>query len=204
MSSAGNFTQSTSIRVKAETDCWKDLQMTMWSCSLHYTMFPWQLSHLFEDSLWVVQHLGETVYNLITTDFCQYSMIMTLFTGNFQQLWPTVECAEFVPVFSSETDKQILILALLNPDIPYLCQQCRSRSVCFWRSQLIWICTVCHYLNLYQQSGSSNLKINSGSGILIYSAWQELRGTDTLSGVATLSILKKVYFKTPWKQILSF
>ena len=29
-----------------------------------------------------------------------------------------------------------------------LCKQCRSRSVGFWRSQLIWICTVCH--SVYQ------------------------------------------------------
>ena len=35
-------------------------------------------------------------------------------------------------------------LVLLNPDISCLCKQCRSRSVGFWRSQLIWICTVCH------------------------------------------------------------
>ena len=37
----------------------------------------------------------------------------------------------------------------LNPflaehDMPCLSKQCRSRSVGFWRSQLIWICTVCH------------------------------------------------------------
>ena len=38
-----------------------------------------------------------------------------------------------------------LTLVLLNPDIPCLCKQCRSRSFGFWRwSQLIWICTVCH------------------------------------------------------------
>ena len=37
-----------------------------------------------------------------------------------------------------------LTLVLLNPDISYLCKQCRSRSVGFWRSPLIWICTVCH------------------------------------------------------------
>ena len=37
-----------------------------------------------------------------------------------------------------------LTLVLLNPDIPDLCKQRRSRSVGFWRSQLIWICTVCH------------------------------------------------------------
>ena len=40
----------------------------------------------------------------------------------------------------------LLTLVLLNPDIPCLCKQCRSRSVGFWRSQLIWICTVCHYV----------------------------------------------------------
>ena len=37
-----------------------------------------------------------------------------------------------------------LTLVLLNHDIPCLCKQCRSRSVGFFRSQLIWICTVCH------------------------------------------------------------
>ena len=37
-----------------------------------------------------------------------------------------------------------LTLVLLSPDIPWPCKQCRSRSAGFWRSQLIWICTVCH------------------------------------------------------------
>ena len=31
-----------------------------------------------------------------------------------------------------------------NPDMPCHCKQRRSRSVGFFRSQLIWICTVCH------------------------------------------------------------
>ena len=39
----------------------------------------------------------------------------------------------------------ILTLVLLNPNILCLGKQCRSRSVGFWRSQLIWICTVCHW-----------------------------------------------------------
>ena len=43
----------------------------------------------------------------------------------------------------------VLILVLLNPDIPCFCKQCRSRSEGFWRSQLIWICTVCHCLWIY-------------------------------------------------------
>ena len=37
-----------------------------------------------------------------------------------------------------------LTLVLLTPDMPCLCKQCRSRSVGFWRSQLIWICIICH------------------------------------------------------------
>ena len=38
----------------------------------------------------------------------------------------------------------LLTLVLLNPDMSCLCKQCSSRSAGFWRSQLIWICTVCH------------------------------------------------------------
>ena len=30
-----------------------------------------------------------------------------------------------------------------EPGLPFLCKQCRFRSVGFWRCQLIWICTVC-------------------------------------------------------------
>ena len=45
-----------------------------------------------------------------------------------------------------------------EPDRPCLYKQCRSRSVGFWRSQLIWTFTVCHqHVNLYQQPRSSNL-----------------------------------------------
>ena len=31
-----------------------------------------------------------------------------------------------------------------EPGYTLFCKQCRSRSVGFFRSQLIWICTVCH------------------------------------------------------------
>ena len=33
-----------------------------------------------------------------------------------------------------------------EPGYTCLCKQCRSRSVGFWRSQMIWICTVCHLI----------------------------------------------------------
>ena len=45
----------------------------------------------------------------------------------------------------------LLTLVLLNPDIPCLCKQCRSRSVGFWRSN--WSGSalfVIQYVNLYQ------------------------------------------------------
>ena len=71
-----------------------------------------------------------------------------------------------------------LTLVLLNPDIPCLCKQCRARSVGFWRSQLIWICTVCHslcgFISIIWIKESDWLIIRSGLGILIYSAWQGL------------------------------
>ena len=69
-----------------------------------------------------------------------------------------------------------LTLVLLNPDMSCLCKQCRSRSVGFWRSQLIWICTVCHseceIMSTIWIKKSDWLKIWKGCGILIYSAGQ--------------------------------
>ena len=65
------------------------------------------------------------------------------------------------------------------PDIPCLCKQCRSRSVGFFRSQLIWICTVCHqvceFIQTIQIKLSDWLNTGSGCGSLIYSAWQGLK-----------------------------
>ena len=62
-------------------------------------------------------------------------------------LFSTRSCVE-VPLHLENLQNiksdSILTLVLLNPDKFCLCKQCRSRSVGFWRSQLIWICTVCH------------------------------------------------------------
>ena len=72
-----------------------------------------------------------------------------------------------------------LTLVLPNLDISCLCKQCRARSVGFWRSQLIWICTVwhsvCEFIATTWIKPSDWLKIRSGHGILIYSTWQGLR-----------------------------
>ena len=76
------------------------------------------------------------------------------------------------------TFRSSLTLVMLNPDIPCLCKQCRSRSVGFWRSQLIWICTVCHkvceFIAKIWIKWFDWLKIRSGCGKLIYSAGQGL------------------------------
>ena len=65
--------------------------------------------------------------------------------------------------------------------MPCLWKQCWSRSASFWRSQLIWICTVCHlvcgFVSITWIKLSDWLKIRRGHGILIYSAWQGLRAT---------------------------
>ena len=82
---------------------------------------------------------------------------------------------------SAQSD-QSLTLVLLNRDMPCFCKQCKS--VGFWRSQLIWICTVCHsvwiYIIQYEFISriwikeSDWLTIRNGCGILIYSAGQGL------------------------------
>ena len=79
------------------------------------------------------------------------------------------------------TDWGLLTLLQLSPDITCLCKQCRSRSVCLWGNQLIWICTVCHLVSEFIPTicikDSYWLRIISGACHLIYSAWQRLRNT---------------------------
>ena len=68
-----------------------------------------------------------------------------------------------------------LTLVLLDPDMPNVCKQCSSRSVGFFRSQLIWICTVCHSVCWSCINSLGQLiwwaDIRSGHSILIFSAW---------------------------------
>ena len=65
---------------------------------------------------------------------------------------------EELPRCVLKADKFNLNPALAEHDMHCLSKQCRSRSVGFFRSQLIWTFTVCHSdVNLYQQPGSSNL-----------------------------------------------
>ena len=67
-------------------------------------------------------------------------------------------------------------------DVPCRCKQCRFRSVSFFRSQLVWICTVCHSVGKFVSTTcikqSDWQAVRSGCGILIYSAWQGLKNTE--------------------------
>ena len=59
---------------------------------------------------------------------------------------------------------------MLNPYISCLCKQCSSRSVGFWRNTIN-----CEFIATIRIKHSDWLKVRSGRGILIYSAWQGLR-----------------------------
>ena len=93
----------------------------------------------------------------------------------------------------------LLTLVLLNPDIPCLCKQCRSRSVGFWRSQLIWICTVwhsvCEFVSTTWIKQSDWLKSRSGCGILIDSAWRVKGNGYTFKG----DNFVKIVYASLWK-----
>ena len=77
------------------------------------------------------------------------SSVLSTFPLVSISLFLTTSCVTFLPFCQlgcKMTDEGWCVVnpCLADPDIPCLCKQCRSRSVGFWRSQLIWICTVCH------------------------------------------------------------
>ena len=82
--------------------------------------------------------------NYLLWKYCHSPKDSLLWTAKFRYIsFSFIQCFFFffffyqicIYIFNSP-----LTLVLLNPDIPYICKQCRSRSVGFW----IWICTVCH------------------------------------------------------------
>ena len=80
--------------------------------------------------------------------------------------------------------------------MPCLCEQCRSRSVGFWRSQLIWICTVghwvCEFLSITKIKYIDWLKIGNGRGIIVYSAWKVLIALMVLYSLQTVFVVVNV------------
>ena len=93
----------------------------------------------------------------------------------------------------------MLTLVLLNPDIPCLYKQYRSRSVGFeanWSASALF---PIKYVNLYQQPGSSNLigwKLEVD--VAVYSAWQGLRGLFIYGGFL---IGKSIYCVMSWRSV---
>ena len=74
--------------------------------------------------------------------FCGYDMVYNIchwssrLTSPYNKMW-----LKFRYVWSGF--KVYINPSLAEHDMPCLRKQCRSRSAGFWRSQLIWICTVC-------------------------------------------------------------
>ena len=70
------------------------------------------------------------------------SMLIVFSTSGYAEVLPKI----FV---QRSTAKLKTDIKAVNPDIPRLCKQCRSRSVGFLSknqslSRLIWICSICH------------------------------------------------------------
>ena len=91
----------------------------------------------------------------------------------------------------SQSDHLILIVYILN------CKQCSSRSVGFFRSQLIWIYTVCKG-RVYQGSAAEGLTFttllgNSADDKLIFSYFSQKTRFDLSCRLSPLS--KRVYEK---------
>ena len=70
-----------------------------------------------------------------------YTCILVVYFNMIQTPYPYTHLTQF---YWMKEKFYTLTLVLLNQDMSCLCKQCRSRSVGFFRSQLIWICTVCH------------------------------------------------------------
>ena len=100
----------------------------------------------------IAAHLG-TCYLVIRRPlkFCEFQENWCNFRGSncVKNVWPPFlnkvysKRKDFVPLCVINVFL-LLTLVLLNPDRSCFWKQCRSRSVGFWRSQLIWIFTVYH------------------------------------------------------------
>ena len=101
--------------------------------SLHangkHTIILWKIEKLFLNYPLL---LSDLTLCMINPQWLKLPRSRTNFHG------PIKGCTSYIKV------QLYLTLILLNLELPCLCKQCRSRSVGFWRSQLIWICIVCH------------------------------------------------------------
>ena len=129
------------LKFKGKLKIW---YISEWRCFLWYEKnlnFPIKFAKSFFNrcislSFWKIEK---------KTGFCRFWQSKWLSArfcgyGNYPKYWDTfslsmlgksLSCLHFNP-------------SLADHDMPCLSKQCRSRSLGFFRSQLIWICTVCH------------------------------------------------------------
>ena len=128
-----------------------------------FTLWDYRNMKLFQNTLWykwviihraskTTQQLKRSIYDNsgICVLFSIKKYTFCVFIRSF--LWRTGEkLSRIIFNYTVLTLAMLnkLTLVLLNPDISCLCKQCRSRSVGFWRSKLIWICTVPFSLWIY-------------------------------------------------------
>ena len=122
-------------------------------------------SHFFSKNNCELDIILTRIDNVLTTNkLVKLTMFWTTGPSNFIEKKKAL----------SRAMKLSLNHSLAEHDMPCFSKQCRSKSVGFCRSQLIWICTVViKYVNFYQKPKSSNLigwKVGMAS--YFYSAWQ--------------------------------
>ena len=79
--------------------------------------------------------------------FFQFNLAEFVSKLSYPKLWASLSSyigQLWVSAFLLSVSLLNLTLVLPNQDMPCLCKQCRSRSVSFFRSQMLWICPVCH------------------------------------------------------------
>ena len=124
-------------------------------CYLHFSIFLLNFSFsLFLSSTTSSVHFSGGWHKMTYMDW--HVVKQQLKQAKHQESLNKLHC--YWHIIVNHIVKPVVTLFLMNQDMLCLCKQYRSRSVGFWRSQLIWICTVfIQYVSLYQQSGLSNL-----------------------------------------------
>ena len=125
--------------------CYKSRLVSQGSTSMLCTYTQWHSYLLmFYISIFCIVTVQSGQSLLCCLDSEGFRVSLQMDSGQWSECWipvalPWQQAREIFQ--QSSTVCTMLTLVLLNLDIPYLCKQCRSRSVGF-RSQLIWICTV--------------------------------------------------------------
>ena len=132
------------------------------SCELYFNHFIFWSNSKMRGYLKFYRLSDATFYNHIKTIYQLIKPFLDkkyLFLGNMESLnyrklmvkWNSYKCSGSfsLPTFWDNGPTTAVSALIFNPcptEPGYIlfCKQCRSRSVGFWRSQLIWICTVHH------------------------------------------------------------